>query len=167
MFDYLKAFSKTVVTGPQRSGTRVASKMIAMDTGLRFVGEEEIHVDSLNTLVEWLRMRDGFVIQCPALCRYMHQIVTDEVAVVMMMRPVDEIVASQEHIGWIWEEVELLRYATGGAAVKISELKYGYWRNFQKGRITNAFEVQYHSLHDHPYWLPPHLRVNFAPRQTE
>ena len=130
MFDYLKAFSKILITGPQRSGTRVASKMIAMDTGLRFVGEEEIHVDSLNTLVEWLRMRDGFVIQCPALCRYMHQIVTDEVAVVMMMRPVDEIVASQE-------------------------------------RIACAFEVQYHSLHDHPYWLPPHLRTNFAPRQTE
>jgi hypothetical protein len=39
MFEHLAVHSKIVVTGPQRSGTRIASQMIASDTGHEFVDE--------------------------------------------------------------------------------------------------------------------------------
>ena len=50
MFEYLKEFPVVLVTGPQRSGTRICAKMIAHDTGHRFVDEREIHTDSLYEL---------------------------------------------------------------------------------------------------------------------
>ncbi len=171
MFEHLTRFDKIIVTGPQRSGTRICAKMIAADTGHAFVGEEGVHVDSLNALVA--RLADGGkkVFQCPALCRYAHQMPDDDIAVVMMIRPVDEIIASQERIGWDGERVEQLRY--GMALGAIAEIKYDYWHSVNKlwidlqGWAENCFEISYHDLESHPLWVPKAQRANFTAWQTE
>ena len=90
-------FQHVLVTGPQRSGTRIAAKILACDTGYRYVDETEIHTDSLYAL-SILLVPDGperLVVQCPALCRDIHFFgERDDVQIVMMRRSLADIKAS-------------------------------------------------------------------------
>ena len=92
-FEWLRDFSKIIVTGPQRSGTRICAKMIAHDTRHRYVDESEIGVDSLYRLWSLLRNERRFVVQCPALCRHVHLFGSADTAIVLMRRDVKDIVA--------------------------------------------------------------------------
>lgn len=164
MFEYLKDFHAIVVTGPQRSGTRIASKMISEDTGKHHIDERHIYIDSLY------RFRDavfsGGVIQAPALCRFCHVFGNnDQYAVVMMRRPIEDIIASQERINWTrqWEPLELAYYNVEQGP--IARVKYEFWQE-QKQAINHWFEVEYESLRDHRLWVPKQERLEFASHQT-
>jgi len=69
LFDWLASFDKILVTGPQRSGSRICAQMIAYDTGHEYVDEEDLSMDSLYQLCGFLEDQRGLVIQCPTLCR--------------------------------------------------------------------------------------------------
>ena len=164
MFEYLKPFTRIIVTGPQRSGTRVCAKMISADTGLRYVDEQEINVDSLYALAHTLT-EGNVVIQCPALSYWAWAVGTvDDVAIVLMRRPVVEIIASQERVRWGYEWLELMRY--GAASSPIAEVKYRFWDE-TKDRIRHPFEVEYESLKAHPLWIDKEARAGFGYDQTE
>lgn len=164
MFEYLGVYRAVIVTGPQRAGTRIAAKMIAHDTGFEYVDERDYHTDSLGHFVGFLN-RARVAIQAPTMCRYAHYFGDiRNVAIVLMRRPLDEIVASQKRIKWGYERVELMRYERMNG--NIAQVKYDYWDRFQKARIVNAFEVEYHDLEAHPLWLPPEERQEFGPFQT-
>ena len=98
MFEHLKKYSKILVTGPQRSGTRICAKMIAQDTGYHYVDENDIAVDSLNALCKWLKKDDPIVIQCPALMCYAHLLVDQDVMVVVMHRKLEDILEANRLI---------------------------------------------------------------------
>ena len=102
MFEHLAPFRVILVTGPQRSGTRFAAQAIAQSLGRVFVDEREIHIDSRYSLAIFLRLTSvPVVVQCPALCHCIHQFAqSDQTAVVMMRRAIEDIVASQGRIGW-------------------------------------------------------------------
>ncbi len=162
MFKYLSDYRVVLVTGPQRAGTRIAAKMIAHDTGLTYIDERAIDTDSLYRLSDAIHL--GGVVQCPAMCRFIHMFGQNEgLAIVMMMRVVEDIIASQKRIGWHWEPIELAYYETQGV---ISEVKYHYWLK-QKPMILHPYEVEYESLSEHPLWLPSEERLAFAHDQTE
>jgi hypothetical protein len=138
--------------------------MIAADTGLRYVDEQEIAVDSLYALAHTLTEGD-VVIQCPALSYWAWAVGTvDDVAVVLMRRPVVDIIASQERVRWEYEWLELMRY--GATSGPIAEVKYRFWDE-TKDRIRHPFEVEYESLKAHPLWIDRHMRQNFRSDQTE
>ena len=164
MFEHLGEFARVLVTGPQRSGTRICTKMIAHDTELRFVDERAFAVDSLNRLWRLLRDETGIVVQMPALCRYAHHLAGDDDAVVFMWRQWNDIRASQERIGWEMEPLELIRYekSYGDSATT----KQVYWRDHKKS-ILHHFDIDYESLDGHPLWIPKERRVNFEGCQTE
>ncbi len=164
MFEWLADFDKVLVTGPQRSGTRICAKMIAHDTGYEYVDENDLHMDSLYWLCSFLHYREHIVVQCPVLCRHVHMFGADDTAIVLMRRSVEDIVASQKRIGWSWEWLELARYDRSDGV--IAKVKYRFWEERQRERIQHAFEIEYESLAGHPLWVPKPVRRGFAPVQT-
>lgn len=164
MFDWLSAFDKVLVTGPQRSGTRIAAKMIAYDTGLEFIDEDEIGWDGFYRIAPIIESERNVVIQCPSLCRYMHMFNYDNVAIVLMRRNIEDIIASQKRICWRWEWLELARYDLSEGV--ISEVKYKFWDQYQKEKIKHSFEVSYEKLAEHLLWIEKKDRQYFLPRQT-
>lgn len=170
MFEYLKDFSKIIVSGPQRSGTRICAKMIAHDLNYRYVDEGDIGVDSLNRLWGLWHRQKSFVVQCPALSRYVHLFADDDTAIVFMIRDIDDIVASQKRVGWSWGIPELLRYDIPISQFDVSDpatTKYAFWLESQKHLVgANGFEVKYESLRGHPLWLDKEQRLDFKSSQT-
>jgi len=168
MFKHLKKFSTILVTGPQRSGTRICAKMIAKDTGHLYIDELKIHIDSLYLLASWQKKKEAIVVQCPSLSRYIHLIANKpEIAVVWMLREMNDIYASQKRIGWAGEAIERMRYEEYSKDLPIARIKLDYWRKVQKPKIKNAFEVEYESLSSHRLWLDKEERVNFRSNQTK
>lgn len=163
MFDYLHPFEKIIVTGPQRSGTTICAAMIAHDLGYYFYPEEQIRVSELWRVKRLFRRTSKFVLQAPAICRYVHQFSAPEVAIVLVRRDIDDIITSQQRVDWTAELYELRRY--GLRSGRIAEVKYKYWEECQQDKILNAFEVDYGSLIDHPLWVPKERRADFGPRQ--
>lgn len=164
MFAWLAEFRKIFVTGPQRSGTRIAAQMVAHDTGLKYVDEKAFSGDSLTSLWPLLSDDQPMVIQCPAACRWVHLFTAPENAVVLMRRAVDDIIASQNRIGWDREPSELIKYDLLDGT--ISEVKYRFWDETQRDLIHNPFEIEYESLSEHPMWISKPDRVGFRWDQT-
>lgn len=171
MFDYLKKHDQILIVGPQRSGTTIAAKMIAHDLGYKTFLEEQILFDynNLQGLIIGNR-RQGIkgTYQAPNFTAYCH-LLAGEPAVVLMVRDVKDILASQQRIKWGGpggknERDELARYFrdTGIA----SEVKYEVWHKYQKKLIKYPYELPYESLKDHPLWVERNQRKNFKPRQT-
>lgn len=168
MFEYLSEFDRVLVTGPQRSGTRITTTMIAHDLNYWTFYEEQVGTDSLNRLWHTLETSRNIVVQCPALSCHAHLLgLNDEgLAVVFMRRRLEEIKASERRIAWAWEKPELIRE---GILVNASsaEAKYKRWDELQKEVLgERGFEVHYESLHTHPLWKPAPARTTFEPRQT-
>lgn len=163
MFENLRDYNRIVVTGPQRSGTRICAKMIAQDTGKIYVDESEIAVDSLHRTIQVLFNR-GIVLQAPGMCHAVHSFGNnDGLLIVLMRRNIADIIKSQERINWTYEAAELLKY--GGKSGPIAKLKYEFWEQ-QKPFINNWLEVDYTSLAIHPLWVPKEKREGFGDTQT-
>jgi hypothetical protein len=163
MFEHLAPFSRIIVTGPQRSGTTIAAVMIAEELGYYFYPEEQIRVWESWRVKRLFGRTSDFVLQAPAICRHVHRYSEPDVAVVMVRRDVDEILASEQRVEWTGQERELWRYGLREGV--IAEVKYNFWETGQKTRIHNPFELEYESLRHHPRWIPKGERTDFGPRQ--
>lgn len=160
---WLEQHSRILVTGPQRSGTTIAAKILAADLGYTYVDEREVGVRSMTRLFEALK-RDKVVIQGPCFCSQVHWIDSENTLIVMMIRNVQDIEASQERIEWKEEELELRNYfRTVG---KISNVRYKVWEDFQKPAMRLPFvELEYESLKSHIMWVDKESRKQFDRRQ--
>ena len=162
----LDKYDVVLVTGPQRSGTNFVTMAIAADTDLNYVPESAFNSTWAQAWWTLVQTSDNVAVHCPGMCRFVHMFGTfDEVAVVMVRRPVADIVASQERIGWEWEPYELMLYDRHAYQGPIAEVKYECWDQLQKERIENAFEVNYDDMHTHPLWVPKEEREGWDKRQ--
>lgn len=167
MFEYLKSYRVIVVSGPQRSGTTICTRMIATDTGHQFVPEEGFGFYNIRLWRYMVEKKHNLAIQCPTMSRWIHEFgELEDVAIVWMLRPLDEILASQERINWTatYQRKELLNYGPE-AQPPIALVKLNYWQTVQKPVIRHAYEVEYHSLETHPLWVSSEQRKKFRPRQ--
>ena len=174
MFKHLAKHDVILVSGPQRSGTRIAAKMIAADTGHRCVDENEFRVYSRKRL--YAIMQQGrVVIQCPAMSHTLHEIATDDTLVVFMIRDLEDIVASERRINWTGGPyIEMKNYGLARKAAKryrrhggqVAPLKYARWWGYQRERVQHWLELEYESLAAHPLWVPKEQRANFVAKQT-
>jgi hypothetical protein len=166
---------KILVTGPQRSGTTIAAKIIAHELQLDFFPEESIETDNLQLLQMQFLNRDNAVIQAPALCYRCHDMYRFLDAVIFMMRNDEDIRKSAEKINWTTEfdYTEGLKYGIFGTHSWLVKKDFWPW---QKEQLQNsilkdcdilATELQYESMSDHPMWVPKEERENFNSRQTE
>lgn len=158
-------YSKILVTGPQRSGTRIVAKMIAHDNDIRYVSEQEVRIRSNRKTNNILALDERLVIQCPGLCHCIEQFSSGTVLIAMVIRNVEDIVASQSRIGWTrYQARELRQYGLESGV--ISKVRYEYWER-QKKLITNWIEIKYEDLKDHPLFIPKKERGKFKWNQTE
>lgn len=171
MFAYLKPFTTLIVTGPQRSGTKFAAEIIAEKLGLRYVNESEFGVHALDRF--WRLLDENVVIQAPALSAYCH-LLPEHVAVVVMLRDLDEILASQSRVaGWLENEEprELAKYFRSAENGTSAAVKYDVWQRFQKPAMLSEgkpfFEMRYpDDVREHPRYVPTEKRQGWLPQQT-
>ena len=163
MFEKLADYRAIVVTGPQRSGTHIAAKMIALDTLHEYVDETAFDVHNEKRFLEIVRTRKQVVVQAPGMA-HMAEKLPDDVLVVFMWRSLTDIHASEKRIGWTAEHRELPHYdGYGGPA---AERKYKHWEK-QKADIMYWMELEYEDLSAHPLWVPKDRRQGFAATQTK
>ncbi len=171
-FAHLRRFKRIIVTGPHRSGTTVATEMIAADTGLEALREESFDFYDESRLRELLQ-RDGIVVQCPALFDLMPALSDPHTAIVLMRRPLEELASSRSRMfdpttahqlsGDAQNEAQLQRLgqSDGDAAA----LKYSVWDRWRiEGRIHHPIELQYADLAKHPMWVSPEDRRKLGKR---
>lgn len=176
LFKKLKQFEYILVTGPQRAGTTITAVMIANDLDYEFLEEGTVwgrlgqwppNPPAVRDLRDYFNTFPPCVIHCPEHSAYCHLYAgLDNVAVVMVRRDVNDIIASQERVGWGFEWLEMKHYP--GEKRPISEVKYRHWDEYQKNELgTQAFEVDYESLKCHPMWVDKEHRQDFAIAQVE
>ena len=161
MFEYMAIHSRIVVTGPQRSGTTIAGKMIAHDTGHQYIDEEAFESHDVDKWREIL-LNDLVVIQCPHMLKVVLDDPPPDIFVVLMRRDLHDIHASERRIGWGFNAVELSMFGlTEGDS---AQLKYEYWNSSPKpAKFT---EIDYESLRNHPLYVAKEHRASFSPKQT-
>jgi hypothetical protein len=165
MFDYLKKFKNIVVTGPQRSGTRITTNMIAKDLGYDIVDELD-YKDIFKLFDDTPK-----VIHAPMKAYECHTF-PKEVAVVFMIRDTKDILKSQKRITWGCNHVEVKSYIPlkehyNNKLTNSCDIKYEVWNNYQKKNITNKFEVKYKDLTKHPLYIPKKDRSGFSWNEIE
>lgn len=166
LFEYLKAYQRVIVTGPQRSGTTITARIIAHDTGLEYVDEQAFRATDVDKWRGVVPSRTNYVMQAPGMCRYVHEFgACDDLAVVLVRRSVEDIEASQKRVGWNWDAFELDRYGLAADMGPIAQVKYDFWDSYQRALIKHPFEIAYEDLAGHPLWVSKDKRGNFGPRQ--
>ena len=176
MFEHLARHDVILVSGPQRSGTRIAAKMITADIAHRYVDEDTFEVYNEDLFRATIGQMHRIVIHCPSMSHIMHEVGGENVLVVWMLRDPDDIAASERRVNWnIGPYAELanlglsdlpaLRYRRHGG--QVAPLKYARWWRYQRELVQNWLELEYESLVEHPLWVPKEQRANFAAKQTE
>lgn len=153
MFAELQRYRCIIVTGPQRSGTTIAARMIAHDTGHTCIDEADYGTKDIGAWREIVRTADNVVVHSPAMSRWVHEEAAADVLVVWMLRSLSAILRSQQRIGWKSEIVERAKYEATDDAQPVAEIKLDYWRTHQRAVIPHWLEVDYETLRDHPLWV--------------
>lgn len=161
----LKTWPALVVTGPQRSGTTIAARILARETGYRYVDEDEFGIHD-GQKAQAIIACGGVVLQAPGLSYIAHEL--RGCAVVFVRRNLSEIHASEQRIGWgngdDWysRAVEMVKYGTFDPDV--AKVKYQAWDAAQKGKCA-GFDLEYDGLKEHPLFMEKEKRANFTARQ--
>jgi len=188
LLEALRAFSRILVTGPQRSGTTIAAKIIAKELKYRFLDELDIKSDgnlwpedvqkALANPDPFLKLigpagkeLKGIVVQSAGISYWAHRLAEEKnLAVVFCVRDLDEIYTSQLNWGWLgcsdyrttvikYRQMPELADKIDGDA-NPAKMAYMAWFDYQQYQLEGmAFEFWYRWLKDTPYWVPTEKRV--------
>lgn len=172
LFDYLQSYRFILVSGPQRAGTTITAAMIANDLEYEF--QEDVQAQLERFALDY-QDHEPTVFHCPSYCHYIHQLAhIPHLAVVMVMRDIEAIIASEQRIPWAYEPQQLGLYRkaipkpTFAVQSPVSVVKYRYWQEVQKPVFgEHGYEVRYEDLASHPMWVPPEHRKGFTSNQLE
>ncbi|MEE8599053.1 MAG: hypothetical protein V3S69_06040 [Dehalococcoidales bacterium] len=152
-----------LVSGPQRSGTTIAARIIQKDFDRTYIDENDYGVHNFEN-VERRVAAEGkqYVIQGPGLSSFLHKIDPDWLGI-FMWRSKEEILASQKRIEWHPSEPsELGKYNDRFGAkevekygkIPISDLKKMFWTDLQQFKLgERGITLSYKSLKSHPLWV--------------
>ena len=139
------------VTGPQRSGTRLAAHIIARETDKEFIDESEYNPDiPMNSVVQ-----APFILKAVLELSYMFP--TAQFA--FMYRNVDDIVKSMEDIEWYKDYID-------HPAFYLDYVKHCYrYIDFLKKELDTSrwFDIRYESLASDPLFVTD--RSDFTVKQ--
>jgi hypothetical protein len=167
MFEKFNKYRSILVTGPQRSGTTIATKMIAQDTGKKHIGESVIYEQNKNNFMHNFRLKIDYwakqesVIHCPTLVSVCNDYDISDILIVFMMRDIEDIIASQKRVGWGSEHFEKEFFPPDKRPISV--IKQEFWKN---NKPSNGMEIHYEDLKGHPLWIPKHKRISFHSKQT-
>jgi hypothetical protein len=143
-----------IVTGPQRSGTTIATHIFADKLSLTPV--EEHHFipgnDYTNCIIQSPNALDGYI---------MLQHMYPGVQFLFVRRDPEQIIASMKRIQWCKDDVSnweafIERYV-------ISRIRL--WEHIKKHIPDACKEIQYESLQTHPMFVPTEDRLEFTSKQ--
>lgn len=142
----LENSNRIIVTGPQRSGTRIIAKCIAEDLDYEYIDELDFNISDKKKFYNMLE-KDNIVVQCPALSHICDRV---NAVVVFCNRDLSEIKRSQKRIDWD-DNKELRKY--GLKSGNINEIKYTVWEKWQRRLCKqDTFNIDYKSLKGHKLW---------------
>jgi len=176
----LRGQRRVLVTGPARSGTTIASRMIAADLGLPWLKEDRVRNDDVALFRRLVGSGSDFCLQGPGLSHVLHRECGD-VAVVFMRRDLMSIIRSQIRLegqmpGWV--ELNERRYGgfyrnEFGSAMPgwrweypVPVIKYEIWE-MQRSSVPFSLELDYESMSSHELWVSKDERAGFTPHQTQ
>ena len=166
MFEHLKDHKKIFVVGIARSGTRIAAKMIAHDTGKTYIDETEWGIHDLKKLVYLDKYRNNFVVQANSAYHIMPVFSREKTLFVFVKRPIDEIKASWDRIRNLQSTSPISRESTlSPQQILPPEEKLVLWES-KKAKLRNLIEIEYSSLSTHPLWINKKDREQFRWNQT-
>ena len=166
MFEEMRGYRVILVTGPQRAGTAIASKMIAEDTGHKYIAEHDFGGFSVPGFKKAIS-EHNVVIQCPTMSGRIEDFTTDDMLGVFMFRDLDDIARSEDRIGWsVGVYHELYNYGRERNAARTyrqqggrtAPLKYRLWIK-QKLIVEHYRDLDYESLSKHPMWVSTEERI--------
>ena len=167
MFEKLEEQRNILVTGCQRSGTRLVAKAIAEATGFEYVDETVFQPLALDGSINETKLRwwntyfRHCVFHAPQISHKCN--LFKDLFVVWVTRDPVEVRASMNRINWKYEACELANY--GLPTGDIIEVKNKAWEK-QKLTIPNRFlEVDYAEMKSHPMFSTE--RKDFKWWQTE
>lgn len=159
MFKWLKKYDKILVTGPHRSGTTITARMIAADTGFRFLDEKEIRHRLIREIPKVWQTKS--VLQAPNAFPWLPAIVPANAAVIVMNRLLADIAASVSKL----TDSEGRRVA---APAFTAQQGYALWHQVKRlppWQTFHWFEVCYDTLQGHPLWVPKARREGWHHKQ--
>lgn len=164
----LRNYKTIVVAGPQRSGTTIATHILATELGYKEVDEKEFDVDNLVKFIPILNETEPKVMQAPGLSSILHLLKSPDVAVVFMSRNTYDIISSGDRIDWNFhfDKSEAAKYFYTGTPRHSSIIKTSAWETFQKKALgERGFTLDYESMKDHLFWVDKSKRSKFKPKQ--
>ena len=148
-------FKKFVIVGVQRSGTRIAARIVAEDMGVPFIKSEL--VPSFGALMRHL-YKGPCAVHDPHCTHCIHTLDMDDVLIVRVVRDPKEIRASMKRVGWAgeWEERALMPEPYRSEKDFI-EAKALFWADVQS-HMVHSVTVDYEELKDHPLFVDRAIR---------
>ena len=156
-----------IVTGCQRSGTMLASQIIAAGLGYAFMEEFDIlpqrgGINVIKALYD--AGRTDVVIQAPFALQIYEKIIplVPTVHFVGVVRPKEEIIESMKRIKWCQEDHENWKEYIDKHVDKMILL----WEKLKLNVCpANWSELHYKDLKDHPFFVNKENRQNFTVKQ--
>lgn len=162
----LKKYKKVVVSGPQRSGTTIAAKILASELGYEFAIEETFHVFSATSFFKLLCKKNNMVIQAPAMSHLLGEIDRPDTAIVFMIRDNKEIRESEQRVNYKCQKSECEKYFMDHSNPAM--IKKMMFILYQAPRLEGRYYfLNYKSLQGHSLWIDQEQRAGFHHRQTE
>lgn len=168
----LKNYNKIIITGPPRSGTTIATKILSTELNYKFIDESWYDggdIDKLNYLLFSIPRK--MCIHMTAFLKYAHEYAKiNEIAIVLIKRKPEEIIASMNHTinfkkgvtkandkynlfyGFgIEERKKILKYyeKPDEDLDKLPQVIYDYFY----AHNNRFFELEYDSLKNHKLWI--------------
>lgn len=161
----LMTYNRVIVIGPQRSGTRIATKILAHELKYEYVDETEFAADQYDMFKGIVRNKDKIVVQAPGLTHRVLQLdKLSNTATVFMVRPTVDIIMSQRRIHWP-DAGELAKYNHETTTGVISVIKFQEYGKLLP-KLKQSYTLQYEDLVGHPLFIPKEKRKGFAWNQT-
>lgn len=180
----IKKYSRVLVLGPQRSGTNIAAKILAHESGYplfseRQFGESSCVIDKPPThsekLEDFMQTEPSYVLQSPVLTYTAQTLDVSDAIVCFISRPILEIEDSRTSSDWPGAEREWRKYQASFpemtedlSAVNLATVQVKTWKEIQKEQMKLPFiELTFSDLQNHPLWVQKTERGSFAIGQTE
>jgi hypothetical protein len=141
----LAEFDRVLVTGPQRSGTKLTALLVADAIGYRYIPH-----GWMNPVTEGLdvfRNAKEIVLHNPSYVAFAQEVSGPSTAIIFVWRELSEIHDSERRHGWTQHEyeLELLGCESGDPAT----VKQDMWAK-DLHRLENTWRVDYRGLESHP-----------------
>lgn len=147
----------TFVTGPQRSGTTIAARIIAAEHNKSYVDELDFNPNSdlSNTVIQMPSALDSYI---PLYYMF------PGVVFVGITRDKADIIQSMKRIDWLRDDVQDWEQFLDAFVTQRFEL----WNQLKQKLPQDSWqEIPYDSLSQHPLFLSKQARADFSVRQWQ